>query len=96
MSGAEEFDEYLSELANACPRHFYPGERYHGKEGQLRFVRESFAHVFILNSYTDKEIKDNIGKCYGCLVRCLFMSSNKIEIDSKQLVDEVYRVICVN
>ena len=89
MSGAERFDAYLSDISQVAKIHFFPGERYHGKDGQLKFVRESFAHLFILNGYTDKEVKDNIGKCYGCLVRCVFGTGNKLHLDAKDVVKEI-------
>jgi len=89
MNKYEEFDEFVRRMIPAAKRHFCPGGRYHGKEGQLFFAKEAFAAVFALDGYTEKDIKDNIGKCYGALVRCVFGTPNKVEVDNKEFVETI-------
>ena len=89
MNKYEEFDEFVRRMIPAAKCQFFPGGRYHGKDGQLFFAKEAFAAVFALDGYTEKDIKDNIGKCYGVLVRCVFGTSNKVEVDNKEFVKTI-------
>ena len=89
MNKYEEFDEFVRRMIPAAKRQFFPGGRYHGKDGQLFFAKEAFAAVFALDGYSEKDIQDNIGKCYGALVRCVFGTANKVEVDNKEFVETI-------
>jgi len=87
----KNFNEYLNEMVSVCKRHFFPGGRYHGLDGHLMFARESLGGA--LADYDDDRIHKEIGKCYGAYVRCLFGTSNKVLLDSKDLVKEIWSEI---
>ena len=89
MNKADEFDDFVNRVVPSAKRQFFPGGRYHGKDGQLFFAKDCFAAVFALDGYTEKDVKDNIGKCYGGLVRCVFGTSNKVEVDNKEFVKTI-------
>ena len=89
MTKSDEFDNFANRVVQSAKRQFFPSGRYHGRDGQLFFAKECFAAVFALDGYTEKDIKDNIGKCYGVLVRCVFGTSNKVEVDNKEFVKTI-------
>ena len=76
--------EYISLMKQGLPRHFAPGQVYHGKEGALRLAREVGRG---LADFPEDEVKKIMGTLYSdLLVRFTF---GHVPIDAKPWVEEI-------
>jgi hypothetical protein len=81
--------EYADAIKRQLPRHFAPGEIYHGVEGARRLARE---FGYGLADWTDEEISKEIGALYSdLLVRFTFTSG--VPLDKKEWDAEIFAAI---
>jgi len=82
---------YLLGLRSALPRHFAPGQVYHGVEGAMRLAREVGRG---LAKFPEKQVRKIMGTLYSdLLVRFTFGKRGGVPLDNKEWIAEIRRGI---
>lgn len=90
----QRLSTYISSLRTALPRHFAPGERYHGEHGAKLLAREV---GYGLADFSDAQIQHVRVTLYSdFLVRFTFSSASGVPIDNATFQQEIDKGIAAS